>query len=204
MSPIIQTSKPLNPRIPNDHYPTPPKLCKAALLTLPGHLALKPIRVLDPGAGSGAWGQAAREIMHADTNIGGIDIRDIDIPGGYTYWKPRTDFLELPDADPFYRPDLIIGNPPYQKAEEFVRKSLGMLKLGGHCLFLLRLAFLESKKRQDLYKNLPPQKVTVLVERPSFTTNRHGKAGTDSDAYGLFLWQRGLKTTTSLQWLSWR
>lgn len=50
---------------------------------------------------------------------------------------------------------------------------------------LLRLAFLESKKRCDFWQKHPVSKLYVLSERPSFTG-----AGTDATAYAWFVWNK--------------
>jgi hypothetical protein len=95
------------------------------------------------------------------------------------------------------RYDLIIGNPPYSLAEEHVRLCLGLLADGGQLVFLLRLAFLESAKREALWREHPPERVDVLTRRPSFTHN--GK--TDSAAYAVFRWRNGHVGAPELGWI---
>ncbi|MFR2694376.1 MAG: hypothetical protein ACLTBV_31030 [Enterocloster bolteae] len=48
--------------------------------------------------------------------------------------------------------DLIIGNPPFNQAIEFVEKCLGLLKPGGRLIFLLRTAFMESDQRFEFWQ----------------------------------------------------
>jgi hypothetical protein len=48
---------------------------------------------------------------------------------------------------------------------------------------LLRLAFLESKRRFNFWQQYPVNKLYILSQRPSFT----GK-GTDATAYAWFVW----------------
>jgi len=100
--------------------------------------------------------------------------------------------------------ELIFGNPPYSLAEEFVRKSLELVDDGGYVFFLLRLAFLESKKRHfGLYAEHPLRRVYVLTRRPSFFTTKKDSKTVDALAYGMFLWQKGWKGTTELSHLYW-
>jgi hypothetical protein len=97
--------------------------------------------------------------------------------------------------------DLVIGNPPYEHAEEFIRHSLFRLSKRGEMIFLLRLAFLASHSRgAGLWRESPPMIVYVLGKRPSFTGN--GK--TDATDYALFHWRAGYTGETLLRWLEWR
>jgi len=207
--PIIQTDKPLRKRDEFDFYPTPIELCRAVVNLLPDNWKRTSLHVLDPGAGSGVWGEAVRE-RYKYCTISGVEIRDLPHPKPYTFWHPNTDFLEF-SKKPFSY-DIIIGNPPYKLAEKFIFESFEMLAPGGWLVFLLRLAFLESKQRYDnLFKsNLSkPNHVYVSVRRPSFT----GDGKTDATAYAIYLWNkrfipRHLATNkhemvTTLHWLDW-
>lgn len=64
--------------------------------------------------------------------------------------------------------DIIIGNPPYNLAQEFIDKSLSLLNPGGKLIFLLRTNFLESKKRFEWWQDKIPDLLFVLHKRPSF------------------------------------
>lgn len=84
--------------------------------------------------------------------------------------------------------DIIIGNPPYSLAMEFVEKSLSLLENDGVLVFLLRTAFLESKKRYEFWQDNIINGLYVLSKRPSFT----GK-GTDATSYSWFVWDKSKK-----------
>ncbi len=81
--------------------------------------------------------------------------------------------------------ELIIGNPPFKLAEAHVRT---FLEHRGRPVvaMLLRLGFLESAKRSSFWARYPLSELHVFGSRPSFTG-----AGTDSYAYGLFVWSPG-------------
>ena len=79
--------------------------------------------------------------------------------------------------------DIIIGNPPYSEAQEFIEHSFELLNENGILIFLLRTNFLESKKRYEFWKKNPLSKLYTLSKRPSFT----GK-GTDATSYSWFIW----------------
>jgi hypothetical protein len=194
--PIITTTKTLRPRAKFDSYPTPVETVEAALDLVP---VAFPQRILDPGAGNGVWGACARA-RWPGARIIGIEINeDIKPPYRtefqvYNVWE-YGDYLKSRRAE---EADLIIGNPPYEFAEEFIYQSLDNLADKGYLLFLLRLAFLEGQKRgKGLWKEYPPMKVTACSKRPSYT----GDGKTDATAYAVYLWQKGWHGTTELTWL---
>lgn len=84
---------------------------------------------------------------------------------------------------PFNNYDLIITNPPFSLAKEFLEKSL---KEAQSVWYLLRLNFLESKIRADWWQGKEPSHLLVLSARPSFTDD--GK--TDATGYAWFGWDR--------------
>lgn len=116
------------------------------------------------------------------------------------------------DINPDFEPDVVgdyltqslvkkyntvITNPPYTLAQEFVEKALRDVEDGGEVIMLLRLNFLESKKRAEFWKQNPPSHIYVLTKRPSFT----GK-GTDATGYGWFVWTKGMKTdNVIMRWI---
>ena len=196
---LITSSKPLAERSAHDFYPTPQLLADVAINLLPNSFGTYP-DILDPGAGTGVWGNSARQ-RWPRASVTGIEIRREARVGDAYNGLFHEDFLisrSVGWRDSF---DLVIGNPPYNKAQEFVEQSLLYTRTGGYVFFLLRLAFLESAKRaKTLYAQTPPTAVYVLAERPSFTGNNK----TDATAYAMFLWQKGVYEGTSLRWLSWK
>jgi len=196
---IIQTNKPLKKRSAYDFYPTPRPFCDEALELI--HFQtwnvfkdgyVPELHILDPGCGTGVWGQAALDRWpHAV--VDGVEIRDVDTPAGYRYLY-RGDF-RLQDTGMDY--DLIIGNPPFVYAESFVRVGLDNLKADGLMLYLLPLSFLASKGRaRGLFRHHPPMEVHV-AHRVSFTGN--GKS--DNTEYAVYIWKQGWKGTPSLKWM---
>lgn len=79
--------------------------------------------------------------------------------------------------------DMIITNPPFRLAKEFLEKSLSEAEV---VVYLLRLGFLESKKRREFNQMHPPTNLIVLSERPSFTPD----GNTDRTAYGWFIYDK--------------
>lgn len=208
-----------------DFYPTMLQDCRQALQLIPVPATEAPL-ILDPGAGDGPWGLAARSIWPG-CHIAGVEVRPEAIRqecyaewfrGGFcavprlpmpvrskckdepTYQKALKKFetREWIRAQTIYcgepeRFDLVIGNPPYEFAEQFTRAAFRYLRPGGICLFLLRLAFLEGQDRaESFYRDCCLRQLHVYAKRPSFFPAGHPKAGkTDATAYAVFMFQRG-------------
>lgn len=83
----------------------------------------------------------------------------------------------------FVKRDLIITNPPFTFAKEFLEKSL----TESDCVcYLLRLNYLGSQARKSFWNKIgTPNKLLILSKRPSFT----GK-GTDATEYAWFCWDK--------------
>ena len=96
-----------------------------------------------------------------------------EIEEGVDYLK--TDFSQC---------DLIITNPPFSMALDFLEKSL---REAPTVCYLLRLGFLGSIERHNFWKANPLTHLGVISEkgRPSFTGG-----GTDNSEYAWFIWDR--------------
>ena len=94
----------------------------------------------------------------------------------------------------------IITNPPFNSAENFVLHAyeLALQKSA----FLLRLAFLESAKRQEkIFNIIPPARVWVFSERITFYPRGQTKKGSGTTAYAWFVWDKQAKDKkTEIHW----
>lgn len=140
-----------------DFYATPPQVTRAILPFLE-FAAIE--TALEPCAGDGAIKKAIEATGYDLMNWHGYEL-DYDRAEASGFAKP-CDALEekWPDVD------LVITNPPFSLAEEFVGKAIVDCP-SAEKVFLLRLAFLESKKRASFHRAYPSD-VYVLPERPSF------------------------------------
>lgn len=73
------------------------------------------------------------------------------------------------------RVDLILTNPPYDLAQEFITKSL---QEAACVVYLLRINFLGTEKRRQWLSQNPPTHLYTLSERPSFVDVCDGQAKT--------------------------
>ena len=163
-------------RSKNDFYETP----QDCILNFLKHHPIDPNAViLDPCVGTGAFPKALR--MAGYTNQ--IDTIEIDsnfkaVPEASNHHCE--DFLQL---EPPYKYDVIFSNPPYSLTEEFIKKAFTLVnKEKFEIIYLLRLNFLESKKRHDFWQDYMVNDLYVLSNRPSFTGN-----GTDCTSYAFYV-----------------
>lgn len=138
--------------------------------------------VLDPCAGGkiGAEGMSYPEAiqeMNLCCDIITNDLREDSLA------QHKDDFLQI---TPNFKFDCIITNPPFNIAEEIIRKSLELTKIDGFVIMLVRLNFFGSKKRQPFWKEFMPEYCFVHSERISFTGGT-----TDSIEYMHCCWRKG-------------
>lgn len=86
-----------------------------------------------------------------------------------------------------YKPHVIITNPPFNKALDFIQKALNDVEENGYVIMLLRLNFLETKARKEFFDKYMPEYIFVHHKRMSFVKGK----GTDSTAYAHFVWRKG-------------
>lgn len=145
-------------RNPKDFYPTP----RAAFESLIPELGpLKHLMFWEPACGDRRLIRILKEK--------GFTAKGNDLHFGY-------DFL----ADD-RRHQVILTNPPFSKAAEFV---LHALQVSDTVIMLLPLGFLASQRRAAMFKADPLHSLYVLSKRPSFTFD--GK--TDAMDYAWFVW----------------
>jgi hypothetical protein len=138
--------------------------------------------ILDPCAGGllGVDGMSYPKALekYGIHNVKTIDVREDSLAETYgNYLEMKLD----------YKPNLIISNPPFIIAREFIEKALDDVADDGFVIMLQRLNFFGGKKRKDFWDNLMPKYTFVHSRRMSFTHD--GK--TDSIEYAHYVWQKG-------------
>lgn len=160
-----------------DFYRTPEWCVKKILPALPNG------SVLDPCAGDGAILRAVDGI-HAP--LSGIEINPELCVGAQCIGTFIEEKDALLDSTNWGRPNLVLMNPPFGLALEFVRKAIEVQKPhGGTVAALLRMAFVAGKARGAFWDGNPGD-MHVLSRRPSFTGH-----GTDSCDYAWFVFGPG-------------
>lgn len=151
-------------RIENDYYPTP----RECIYPLLEHIDFSKVKTfLEPCKGDGRI----------------LDLIPDKIEKYWAEIELGVDYL----STPFSNIDLIITNPPFSLAIEFITKSL---KEARTVIYLQRLNWLGSQSRKEFWNQNIPDKIFVLSKRPQFRKELGLEKGTDSTEYCWYIWDR--------------
>ena len=143
--------------------------------------------ILEPCCGAGAISRLLKTYYLVSS-----DIRTDDDVFGY---KDKDIFAYNPNTF-----DNIITNPPYFIARQVAEKSLQIAK--NKIALLLRLSFLESRKRYEFFKSTPLQTVYVFCKRVTMHpegTERPKNSGTA--AYAWYVWNKRYSGKPMIDWI---
>ncbi len=167
----------------HDYYATEPKALEL-LLDLESFQ-----NVLEPACGEG---HLSKVFVNREINIVSSGI----INRGYGIVK---DFFHYQS----WNGD-IVTNPPYRYAKEFVEHALNIISNDSKVAMFLKLQFLESKKRKQLFTKTPPKIVYVSSNRflcaknGDFEKHENGSAV----AYAWFIGKKGFTGQSTIKWFN--
>jgi len=150
--------------------------------------------VLDPCVGEG---HLIQELVERGHDLTVMDIIDRGYPNtkiqNFLEWKGEF------DGD-------IIMNPPYKYAKQFVEKSLEVISEGNKVYAFLKVQFLESVGRREIFKKTPPKTVYVSSSRITCAKNadfeKMKQSGGSAACYCWYVWEKGYKGSTTLKWFN--
>ena len=103
-------------------------------------------------------------------------------------------------------PKDIVTNPPYKYAKEFVEHALDISPYGTKVAMFLKLTFLESKKRKELFEKYPLKTLYVSSSRLQCAKNgdfqKYSKGVGTAVAYGWFVWEKGFSGDPIIKWIN--
>ena len=184
----------------SDYYITPKSDVSYFLKEFQSKLGIdiSTMNVLDPCCGGDKENDATYihiiKQEYGPTYTCGIDIRE-DSKADVIM-----DFLEC-EKENMDEHDLIISNPPFYLAEEFIRKSLDLVKNDSYVVMLLRLNFFGSAKRKILFENNMPEYCFIHHKRINFIPEsmkremiKKGEKPQSGDSieYAHFVWKKGV------------
>jgi hypothetical protein len=175
-------------RRPEDHYVTPDWCVKRLLETYQPKASSLGRTWLDPCAADGELIVAACDAMEA-LGAAGAPNRFMACDKREACREPLEklvgrdnvvidDFLGLAEVSREQMADVILTNPPFSLAQQFVNSGL---KLAEVAIFLLRMNFLATKGRRMFMADHRPG-IFVMPDRPSFNGY-----GTDAADYAWFV-----------------
>ncbi len=157
----------------HDNYSTPPTIARWAVRHA-ANMAVLPEQggsIIEPCCGDESpFATAGNELGLLPT---GFDVRDVNPEVFRQHGSLITDcsidtYLEE-QGEYSEKYDIVATNPPFSIGERIVRESLRLLKPHGCAVFLVKMAFLGTQKRSELFVERPPAEVWIMRARPSFT-----------------------------------
>lgn len=154
-------------------------------------------RILEPAGGGGHMVDALEDIF-VFSNIESIDIdpKREDIM--------KADFLSdnVSFTGKYY--DLVITNPPFKLAKEFIDKSLEISKR--YVMYYLKIQFLEGINRKEWFKDLPLKYVYVYSYRSNPHRNgspvdENGKKWSSTVCYAWYVFDHEYKGEPIIRWI---
>lgn len=98
----------------------------------------------------------------------------------------------------------IVTNLPYSFASQFVEKAMDILQPNHKLAMFLKLTFLESKSRVNLFRKYPPKVIYVSSKRitciKNGDINNYNKGS--AICYAWFVWQKGFTGDPIIKWFN--
>lgn len=96
----------------------------------------------------------------------------------------------------------IITNPPYKFAAEFVKQALDISCAYVKVAMFLKLTFLESEKRKQLFDRYPPERIYVFRNRVDCWKNGvKPEKPSKAVCYAWFVWEKGFDGAPEIHWI---
>ena len=150
--------------------------------------------ILEPAGGGGHMVDVVKERFPLAT-VESLDIlpKREDIAQG--------DFLTDTIEDKY---DLVITNPPFKIAKEFINKSLSVSNR--YVMMYLKLQFLEGKTRKEWFSNVPLKYVYVYSYRSNPMKNgkdrdENGKKWASTMAFAWFVFDKEYEGEPVVRWI---
>lgn len=172
-----------------DYFPTPPWATRALFKhVITNESLILGETCLEPACGQGHMSRTLSE------TFAGVTSSDV-----FNYGHGNVvDFLSN-----FYMEnsfDWVITNPPFKLAEDFIKKGLGVCKIG--VAMLVRTVFIESVGRyNNLFNPIPPFAMAQFSERVPMVKGRVDKKASTATGYCWIVWVKGYSGRTSLVWI---
>lgn len=173
-----------------DDFPTPPWAFRGLLThALPVVLSgadLRALSVWEPAANRGHTVAVLREFFGA---VVGSDIHD------YGAAFTQHDFLMPYLPAEVTGVDMVITNPPFRLAVQFVRRAMQVSRIG--CAVLVRGTWVETIERYEMFREIPPALIAQFAERVPMVK---GRVDPDASTATAYAWVVFLHGWTGMTW----
>ncbi len=186
---------PENGRVEHDFYATNPKAVYMLFDSF-NEITLSSVNILEPSVGQGHISKALHTL--GANNIDCVDIVDRGVSDVIV-----TNYLDWVTQNKY---DLIITNPPFSLAQEFVEKSFELINNQGFIVMFLQVQFLEGVKRAEFFDKYHLKYVYVFRQRMATWNNGNeldpnGKRWATTMCHAWFIWQEGFVGEPIIRWL---
>lgn len=125
---------------------------------------------------------------------GGVDLYDYTLKDNKLYCKNKLVTDKKFD---------IVTNPPYKYANSFTEYMYNLLPDGCKLVQFLKLTFLESKSKKELFKKYPLKTLHVSSSRLMAAKNGDfDNCKSSAIAYGWYVWEKGYKGEPVIKWFN--
>lgn len=178
----------------NDFYATPTEAVKALMKNFEFD---KSKTIYDPCVGKGHILKPFRDE--------GFNVKGTDLVGRADYFDPNikyeggTDYIACTEKFD----GTIVTNPPYEICKNFAETCINNITDGNYVCMLLKIQFLETKSRYELFKKYPPKYVYVFVNRIGCIPGGESDKKTSSAiCYAWYVWEKGYTGEPIIRWLA--
>lgn len=181
-------------RVNNDYYATAYESTKALL----DEVNFEGKTFLEPCVGGGHIAEILKE-YYPNAKVLWCDLVD----RGYPNTKV-CDFITYDFKEKVF--DNIVTNPPYSLAQEFLEKSMSVVKNNGKIAMFLKIQFLEGAKRKEMFKLYPPKYIYVFSKRQNpwrngSSVDEKGKPWSSTMCFAWFVWEKGFVGEPIIRWI---
>jgi len=97
---------------------------------------------------------------------------------------------------------VILTNPPYKYAKEFVEHAIELINVGEYVIMFLKIQFLVGQERRKLFDKKELKYVYVNSKRQTCYINGDmSKKLSSVSCYCWFMWQKGFKGEPIIRWI---
>lgn len=172
----------------NDFYATNPKALILLLDKLKQDEVILNKKIWECACGKG---HLSKELLNKGYEVVSSDLVD----RGYGEVKDFLKCNEVFDGD-------ILTNPPFMLAEDFIKKSMILLKEGNKLILLLKIQFVEGQKRKKLFEKYNIKYVYAHSSRQQCSKNADFKhLNATTQFYAWFIFEKGYIGDTLLRWI---